>query len=191
MVSRGQRGIEMIEDNSASAPQTGLSSLRDEAGKPSSPKASIPSAVSIALNMLTERERALAEMAAPIMLELEEIRRAIRAFSGDGRRSTVRSRPNAPAGLTIQDAIKEALAQGPNKADRLFPLVRFAYGRDLIRESIAPQLSRLLAKGEVDHARGVWSLSTQAIETRSAVTAGHSPQGESAVAKPCAHGEPA
>lgn len=67
----------------------------------------------------------------------------------------------SPKPGTIQDAVLQALEQGPSIMKELRVRVSNIRGHDVPRTSLAPQLSRLRAGGAISLTDGVWSLASR------------------------------
>jgi sugar-specific transcriptional regulator TrmB len=98
---------------------------------------------------MDQREAELKEQQRAIRVELKEIQVARAALACDAATGTMIAK--APALPTIKEMAKAVLTSAENgmTSGEILAAIKDAYGRDIDRTSLSPQLSRLKADDEV------------------------------------------
>lgn len=108
------------------------------------------------LAVLEPQEKELLSRLVSIQSEMAELRRALRAVQVKGRAG--RRSEHGPSENSIQGQALSVLTErlsGMTATD-ILERIRDGFGRDIRRESLAPQLSRLCADGRLLNEHGVY-----------------------------------
>jgi hypothetical protein len=105
-------------------------------------------------------EKELLAKLAPIQSELEEARRALHSVQSRAPVGRRRGK-TGPSATSIQGQILSILKSTPSglKAVEILERARVDFGRQIRRESLAPQLSRLCADSYIENNAGVYRMS--------------------------------
>ena len=119
---------------------------------------------------LQDRHDELVRELAPIRAELQELARAEHALYPNA--GSKRGRPSGVREGSIQSMALAVLETAPSgaRADEIRNQIAVQFGRDLERESVAPQLSRLCQSGKVENRAGTYHLAARSTPSTDGTT---------------------